>query len=55
MAKQIVKVKADLAEGKKPIGQKTIFYEMLTNDQLRPEDKTNLRLEQEGISVVAAG
>lgn len=52
---QVVKVKAELAEGKKPAGQKTIFYEMLTNDQLRPEDKTNDRLEQEGLSVVAAG
>ena len=50
MAKeQIARVKAELAEGRKP-DEKTIFYDMLTNDQLQPEDKTSERLEAEGIS-----
>lgn len=52
---KIVKVKSDIAEGKKPEGQKTIFYDLIMNDQLAEEDKSIERLENEGISVVAAG
>ena len=52
---KVLDVKAELAEGRKPSGQKTIFYDLLTNDQLGPEDKTMLRLEQESLSLVAAG
>ena len=52
---QIIDAKAELAEGKKPDGQKTVFYELLTSDQLREEDKTVDRLETEGISVFGAG
>ena len=52
---QIIDAKAELAEGNKPQGQKTVFYELLTNDQLREEDKTVDRLEAEGISVFGAG
>ena len=52
---QIIDAKAELAEGKKPEGQKTVFYELLTSDQLREEDKTVDRLESEGISVFGAG
>ncbi len=54
---QVLGVKAELDEGKKPDGQgqKTIFYDLLTNDQLPPEDKSVDRLESEGISLVAAG
>lgn len=52
---KILKVKADLAEGRKPEGQKTIFYDVLTNPHLPEEDKTLERVENEGISVVAAG
>ncbi|KAK3171849.1 hypothetical protein OEA41_003933 [Lepraria neglecta] len=41
MAKeQIARVKAELAEGRKP-DEKTIFYDMLINAQLQPEDKTS--------------
>ena len=52
---QIIDAKAELAEGKKPEGQKTVFYELLTSDQLREEDKTVDRLETEGVSVFGAG
>lgn len=54
---QVLGVKAELDEGKKPDGQgqKTIFYDLLTNDQLPPEDKSVDRLESEGVSLVAAG
>lgn len=50
MQKKIAKVKAEVAEGKKHVGQKTIFYDILMNDQIRPEDKTNLRFGQKGVA-----
>ncbi|KAL6718626.1 hypothetical protein ACLMJK_002860 [Lecanora helva] len=52
---QVLSAKDDLDQGRKPDGQKTIFYDLLKSDQLRPEDKTVDRLEAEGLSVVAAG
>lgn len=54
---QVLGVKAELDEGKRPDGQgqKTILYDLLTNDQLPPEDKSVDRLESEGLSLVAAG
>lgn len=54
---QVLGVKAELDEGKKRDGQgqKTIFYDLLTNEQLPPEDKSVDRLELEGVSLVAAG
>ena len=52
---KVVKVQHDLAEGKKIEGQKTIFHEVITNDSLRPEEKSVERLEAEGVGVVAAG
>ena len=52
---QVVGAKANLAEGKKPTGQETVFYDLLTSDQLRPEDKEVDRLQAEGLSVFAAG
>lgn len=35
-------MKDDIANGRKPIGQRTIFYDMLTNDEVRPEKKRPL-------------
>ncbi len=52
---QVLGVKSELAQGKKPVGQKTIFYDLLTNDQLPPEDKAVDRLQAEGLLLVAAG
>lgn len=52
---KVSKVQADLKEGVKIQGQRTIFHELLTNDQLSPEEKTPERLEAEGVGVVAAG
>lgn len=54
---QIFGVQTELAAGRKPDndGVKTISYDLLTNDQLPPEDKTVDRLELEGVSLVAAG
>lgn len=54
---QLLDVKAELDEGKRPDGKgpKTIFYDLLKNENLPPEDKTVDRLENEGISITAAG
>lgn len=54
---QVLDVKAELDEGKRQDGkgQKTIFYDLLQNEHLPPEDKTVDRLENEGISITAAG
>ena len=51
----MVEVKKQHAEGRKVIGRKTIFYDILTNDQIPPEDKETERLVAESISVVGAG
>ena len=52
---QVLKIKHELHKGLKGSGQKTIFYDILTNDQTSPQDKETERLMQEGLSVVAAG
>ena len=51
----MVEVKKQHAEGRKTSGRKTIFYDILANDQIRPQDKETERLVAESISVVAAG
>ena len=52
---KILKVQKDLSEDKKIEGQKTIFHDLLTSDQLPPHEKTPERLEFEGVGLVAAG
>ncbi|KAL8843358.1 MAG: hypothetical protein Q9176_001971 [Flavoplaca citrina] len=52
---KVDQVQADLANDKKPDGQRTIFHDLFTNDSLIPEEKTAERLAAEGFSVVAAG
>ncbi|KAL8957356.1 MAG: hypothetical protein Q9193_005347 [Seirophora villosa] len=52
---KILKVQADIKEGKKPEGQKTIIYDLITGDDLPPEEKTLPRLEIEASALVAAG
>ena len=52
---KILDVKAEIAAGRKPKGQKTIFYDLFLNDDLAREDKTVERLEVEGVGLVAAG
>lgn len=51
----VVKIKEELAEGRKGSGRKTILYDILTKDQIRPQDKETERLVTEALSVVAAG
>ena len=52
---KVVKVRNDLAEDKKIEGQKTIFHEVITDESLRPEEKTVERLEAEGVGLIGAG
>ena len=52
---KILLVKSEIAQGRKPEGQRTIFYDLMKNDELAPADKTLERLENEGVSLVAAG
>ncbi|KAL9631283.1 MAG: hypothetical protein Q9204_004301 [Flavoplaca sp. TL-2023a] len=52
---KVDQVQADLANDKKPDGQRTIFHDLFTNDSLSPEEKTPERLAAEGFSVVGAG
>lgn len=52
---QVLEIKKEHAEGRKPSGRRTIIYDILTNDQIRPQDKETERLLAEALSVVAAG
>ena len=51
----MVEVKKQHAEGRKLTGRKTIFYDILTNEQISPQDKETERLLGESLSVVGAG
>ena len=52
---KVEKVRLEVEEHEKPDQRKTIFHELMINDQLKAEEKTNLRLEAEGVGLVAAG
>lgn len=52
---KIDKVQTDLQQGRKMEGQRTIFHDLFTNNQLPPGEKTTERLEAEGVGLVAAG
>lgn len=55
LANQVNDMKGDLDEGKKDDGQRTIFYDILTNDQIRPQEKETDHLVTEAQAVVGAG
>ena len=55
MHKEIVEIKEELAKGNKPGGRTTIFYDILTNNNLRPQEKQTAYLMDESQVVVAAG
>ncbi len=48
-------MKDDIANGRKPTGQRTIFHDMLTNKKVRPEEKETTHLMTEAQVLVAAG
>lgn len=53
--KQVIQVKKDIAAGEKPKGQTTIFYDVLTNPDVRPQEKTDDHLQDEAQTVIGAG
>ena len=55
MYSQVIEIKKELQNNKKTEGQRTIFYDVLTNDQVRPEEKKVDHLAEEAYIVVAAG
>ena len=55
MEKQVNEIKKELRENRKPEGQTNIFYNVLTSDQVRPEEKTLEHLAGEAHVLVAAG
>ncbi len=52
---QVNEFKADLQQGRKFTGQRTIFYGMIANDQVRPEEKTSEHLRTEALAIMSAG
>ena len=55
LEKQVNAMKADLRQGKKDVEQRTIFYDILTNDDIRPQEKETEHLVTEAQAVVGAG
>ena len=53
--RQILEVKASIARGEKPEGQTTIFYDVLTNPDVRPEEKTTDHMQDEAQTIIGAG
>jgi len=51
----ILKVKNELEEGHKPTGQTTVFLDILTNPNLRPQEKETEHLIDETFVVIGAG
>ena len=52
--KQVIEIKADLQSGPKDTGQRTVFYDVLTNDDIGLEEKGTEHLKGEAQSLVAA-
>lgn len=55
ISEKIFMVQANIKEGKKPEGQKSVIYDLITDDNLPPEDKTLPRLVAESVALVSAG
>lgn len=52
---QIAEAKANIAKDEKPVGHRTIFYELLTNDQIPAQEREQGRIRTEAQSVTVAG
>lgn len=51
----MIQAKEEIARGEKPIGQETIFFDVLTNDEVRPQEKETDHLQDEAQTIIAAG
>ncbi|KAL8774346.1 MAG: hypothetical protein Q9209_001097 [Squamulea sp. 1 TL-2023] len=52
---QVINAKRDIAEGRKPIGQTNIFYDVLTNPEVHPSIKETDYLQDEAQTIIGAG
>ena len=52
---QVLEVKAGIAAGEKPSGQTTIFYDVLSNPSVRPQEKETDHLQDEAFTIIGAG
>ncbi|KAL8720317.1 MAG: hypothetical protein Q9225_002804 [Loekoesia sp. 1 TL-2023] len=52
---QVIKTKQDIAEGRKPESQTNIFYDVLTNDKVRLQEKDDDYLQDEAQTIIGAG
>ena len=55
MSERINQTKEELEMGHKPMGQTTIFLDILTNDNLRPQEKETDYVVEEAKTLIAAG
>ena len=53
--RQVIEAKETIARGEKPVGQETIFYDVLTNDEVRPQEKETDHLQDEAQTIIGAG
>lgn len=53
--RQVIQAKGEIARGEKHMGQETIFYDVLTNDEVRPQEKETDHLQDEAQTIIAAG
>ena len=53
--KQVIETKANIAAGKIPFDRTTIFYDILLNDDIRPQEKETDHLQDEAFTIVAGG
>ncbi|KAG6995793.1 N-acetyltryptophan 6-hydroxylase ivoC [Physcia stellaris] len=52
---QVIEVQDNLKAGRKNEGQRTVFYDVLTNEGIRPEEKSTEHLKSEAQLFVSAG
>ncbi|KAL8789417.1 MAG: hypothetical protein Q9213_001174 [Squamulea squamosa] len=52
---QVINAKKEIAEGRKPIGQTNIFYDVLTNPEVHPSNKETDYLQDEAQTIIGAG
>ncbi|KAL6714742.1 hypothetical protein ACLMJK_008167 [Lecanora helva] len=53
--RQVLEAKAEVAAGEKPKGQTTIFYDVLSNPDCRPEEKDIDHLQDQAQELIGAG
>ncbi|KAL8866610.1 MAG: hypothetical protein Q9174_006198 [Haloplaca sp. 1 TL-2023] len=55
ISEKVSKVQDEVKRGKRSTDRRTIFHDIIDNDQIRPEEKTQGRLLSEGFSLLGGG